>query len=1007
MLRSCVNGACVNMPGNYSCVCHKGYRNYTTLDGRFCIEDDPGTKQAPLLLIYMFAAGIPGILFLVIGTWWFYKAIKKRKSNKRKKMFYKQNGGLLLEQQLSSGEVNVEKIKLFSSNELEKATDHFNANRILGEGGQGTVYKGMLTDGRIVAVKKSKIVDGSEIADFINEIVILSQINHRHVVQLLGCCLETEIPLLVYEYLPNGTLSHYIHNQDQEFPLTWETRLRISIEVAGALSYLHSSASCPIYHRDIKAANILLDDKDRAKVADFGTSRSVSIDHTHLTTLVHGTFGYLDPEYFHSSQFTDKSDVYSFGVVLAELLTGQKPVSVTRSQESRSLAAYFLLSMEQNLLFHILDDQVINDGGKEVITAVANLARRCLNMKGKKRPTMKEVAVELERIRLSTKGFDHVQEYLTDNGDVPTQGITTEAHWDAVSTSTDFFTEGGTGSSWDVQPLLFDTLYYAFIVQEGHFRFSNTSFQELSVTEQVPMVIDWAIGNEPDPCDAAERRQDFACNNNSECVNHDNRNGYVCECFPGNEGNPYLPDGCQDIDNCKDSNPCKIGTCVNSPPGDYSCLCPKGYRNDVMDEKTCIKENPKNQSKITLLLVISLSVSLGFLVILVGISWIYWAMKKRDFIKLKVKYFRENGGLLLQQQLASHGMVTAKLYSAEELEKATNYYHVSTVLGKGSYGTVYKGILPDNKEVAVKKSKTGPRAQSDQFVNEVIIVSEINHRNVVRLLGCCLETEVPLLVYEFISRGTLSEHIHKEVKGTSLSLGLRLKIAAETAEALAYLHSSTSMPIIHRDVKATDILLDESYTAKVSDFGASRLVPLDQNQLSTLVQGTLGYLDPEYLLTNQLTEKSDVYSFGVVLVELLTSKVALSFDRCEEERSLASFFVRSIQEDRLKEIIDDDIVNDGNVDETLKNMANLAKRRLRLKGEERPTMKEVATELDGMRTKIMHPRGKADFGSEETENLETGTVDGKCDYGFSSTITSTASWYDSMQKQMLMPYDDG
>ncbi|KAL6201518.1 hypothetical protein ACLB2K_025232 [Fragaria x ananassa] len=456
MPRSCVYGACVNMPGDYSCVCHKGYRNYASLGGRFCIEDDPGTNQAPLLLIYMFAAGIPGILFLVIGTWWFYKAIKKRKSNKRKKMLYKQNGGLLLEQQLSSGEVNVEKIKLFSSNELEKATDHFNANRILGEGGQGTVYKGMLTDGRIVAVKKSKIVDGSEIADFINEIVILSQINHRHVVQLLGCCLETGIPLLVYEYLPNGTLSHYIHNQDPEFPLTWETRLRISIEVAGALSYLHSSASCPIYHRDIKAANILLDDKDRAKVADFGTSRSVSIDHTHLTTLVHGTFGYLDPEYFHSSQFTDKSDVYSFGVVLAELLTGQNPVSVTRSQESRSLAAYFLLSMEQNLLFHILDDQVINDGGKEVITAVANLARRCINMKGKTRPTMKEVEVELERIRLSPKGFD--QEYLTYNGDVPTQGMTTEAHCDAVSTSTDFFTEGGTGSSWDVQPLLFNTL---------------------------------------------------------------------------------------------------------------------------------------------------------------------------------------------------------------------------------------------------------------------------------------------------------------------------------------------------------------------------------------------------------------------------------------------------------------------------------------------------------------------------------------------------------------------
>ncbi|CAL5330472.1 unnamed protein product [Camellia sinensis] len=392
-----------------------------------------------------------GAMLLLIVAWWLYKVMKKRIDMKRKERFFKRNGGFLLQQQLSSIDGKVEKTKIFNAKELEKATDHYNEDRILGQGGQGTVYKGMLSDGRIVAVKKSKIVDEGKVEQFINEVVILSQINHRNIVMLLGCCLETEVPLLVYEFISNGTLFQHIHDPNMELPLPWEMRLRIAIEVAGALSYLHYAASIPIYHRDIKSTNILLDDKYKAKVSDFGTSRSVAVDQTHLTTLVQGTFGYLDPEYFQSSQFTEKSDVYSFGVVVVELLTGQKAISSSKSQEGRSLATHFLQSMEENCLLDILDPKILKDGRREEIMVVAHLANRCLNLNGKKRPTMKEVAVELEGIKMSQGGMTQ-QNYV----EVEYNKTDLTEAWEIASMSTGTFFDSGTSTTlpFDVQPLL-------------------------------------------------------------------------------------------------------------------------------------------------------------------------------------------------------------------------------------------------------------------------------------------------------------------------------------------------------------------------------------------------------------------------------------------------------------------------------------------------------------------------------------------------------------------------
>ncbi|KAM3695553.1 hypothetical protein ACJW31_07G141300 [Castanea mollissima] len=312
----------------------------------------------PLFYCSSISIGI-GLLFLFIGGWWSYEVVKKRKSIKHKEKFFKQNGGLLLQQQLSSSEVTVEKtIKFFNSNNLEKATNNFNVNRI------------------------SKVIDEGKLEEFVNEVVILSQINYRNVVKLLGCCLETKVPLLVYKFIPNGTLSQYLYDQNEKFPATWDMRLRIATEVVGALFYLHSAAFTPFYHLDIKTTSILLDDKYRAKVADFGTSRSIDFDQTHLTTIVQGTFGYLDPEYFQLSQFTEKSDVYSFGVFLVELLNGKKVISSTK--EYRSLATYLIHSMETNNLFDIIDARFMNDAKQGEIITVANLAKMCLNLNRKK-----------------------------------------------------------------------------------------------------------------------------------------------------------------------------------------------------------------------------------------------------------------------------------------------------------------------------------------------------------------------------------------------------------------------------------------------------------------------------------------------------------------------------------------------------------------------------------------------------------------------------------------------
>ncbi|KAK1314821.1 Wall-associated receptor kinase 2 [Acorus calamus] len=493
----------------------------------------------------------------------------------------------------------------------------------------------------------------------------------------------------------------------------------------------------------------------------------------------------------------------------------------------------------------------------------------------------------------------------------------------------------------------FNPCSYAFLADQKWFTFNGLS--DLSsdfygkYNHIAPLVLDWVIDNQT--CEEAKNAYDYACVSlNSFCYNSTNGAGYRCNCSAGYQGNPYLGGGCQDIDECSMDRamyPCK-GICKNTP-GNYTCRCPKGKHSDDPRFYECKSSFP--------VVPVALGVGVPIILILIG-SWIYLGLQTRKLNNLKEQFFQQNGGLHLRQILSSNPNIAFKMFSKEDLEIATNKFDQRNILGQGGQGTVFRGVLPNNQVVAVKKSMVVNEMQNIQFANEMIILSQINHRNVVKLLGCCVEVEVPMLVYEYISNGTLFHLIHG---GRQLRFKDLLKFATETASAIAYLHSAASPPILHGDIKSANILLDENHMAKVSDFGASKLTPIDKDQFATFMQGTWGYLDPECLQTGQLTDKSDVYSFGVVLAELLTRRKAVSsIERNVKDRSLANIFVTSMKESRITDLLDPHIVKEGRMD-LITEVCKLTTRCLSIIGEYRPTMKEVAMELEGLAMFEIHP----------------------------------------------------
>ncbi|KAJ1262079.1 hypothetical protein BS78_09G080000 [Paspalum vaginatum] len=332
---------------------------------------------------------------------------------------------------------------------------------------------------------------------------------------------------------------------------------------------------------------------------------------------------------------------------------------------------------------------------------------------------------------------------------------------------------------------------------------------------------------------------------------------------------------------------------------------------------------------------------------------------------------------------------SARFFTLEELKLCTNDFRDINAIGAGGYGRVYRGKLPDGTLVAIKRSKEGSMQGGLEFKTEIELLSRVHHKNLVGLVGFCFEKGEKMLVYEFIANGTLSEALYG-MNGIQLGWRRRLKIALDSARGLAYLHDHANPPIIHRDVKSTNILLDEKLTAKVADFGLSLLVSdSEEGQLCTNIKGTLGYLDPEYYMTQQLTVKSDVYSFGVVLLELIVAKPPIHENKYIVREVKMALDMEDHTHCGLKDLMDPVLQKMGG----LLGFPQLLKLALQCVEEvatDRPSMNTIVREIE----LIMQDNGltPGSMSASSSFSIESGTMKVAPKLPYSSASTSSTAF---------------
>ncbi|XP_059292834.1 G-type lectin S-receptor-like serine/threonine-protein kinase B120 isoform X4 [Lycium ferocissimum] len=357
-----------------------------------------GNKKSPLVAL---VASITSASFVCATCCYFLWRRKLKKKGimrkiKFREMLLSESATNLSKPGTSSGKGKETRsdieLKFFELYDLKAATDNFSTGNKLGEGGFGPVFKGQLPDGKHIAVKRLSTQSQQGIGEFKTEALLIAKLQHRNLVRFLGCCVEDEEKMLIYEYMPNKSLDYFIFDESRKSLLDWKKRHEIIIGIARGILYLHQDSRLRIIHRDLKASNILLDEDMNPKISDFGTARIFSGNQSEAKTLrVVGTYAYMSPEYALAGLFSVKSDVFSFGVMLLEVISGKKNRASYNSDSPPNLIRHARELWTDGKAFELIDPSIVDSCPTEEALRFIQVGLLCLQVSAAERPTMSSI----------------------------------------------------------------------------------------------------------------------------------------------------------------------------------------------------------------------------------------------------------------------------------------------------------------------------------------------------------------------------------------------------------------------------------------------------------------------------------------------------------------------------------------------------------------------------------------------------------------------------------------